>query len=43
MLDPENFVLKAGVVAVTALAVVRVVWHDLSSLIDDVWRRRRRR
>ena len=40
MPDPETLILKAGVVAITTLAVLRVIWHDLSNLIKDVRRKR---
>jgi len=42
MLDPEAFVLKSGTVLIIALAVVRIVLHDLYNITADFrkWRRR---
>lgn len=43
MPDPETVILKVGGWALTALAVLRVTWHDLNNLMNAVRRKRRQR
>jgi hypothetical protein len=43
MSDPETLILKVGVVVITTLALLRVIWHDLNNLIKDVRRDRKKR
>jgi hypothetical protein len=43
MLDPEVLIVKGGVLALAALAVIRIVWHDFNKLVNDFRRSRKRR
>jgi hypothetical protein len=43
MLDPEAVIVKGGVLALAALTVIRLVWHDLNNLINDFRRNRKHR
>jgi len=42
MFDPEVFVLKSGTVLIVALAVVRIVLHDVYNITSEFrrWRKR---
>lgn len=42
MFDPETIVVKGGIVILAALAVLRLIVHDIRSLGDDLTRKRRR-
>jgi len=35
MLDPRDRIIKGGILALAALAVIRVVWHDFNKLMND--------
>jgi hypothetical protein len=43
MLDPEALIIKGGVLALAALAVIRIVWHDFNKLVNDFRRSRKHR
>ena len=43
MLDPEALVVKGGILALAALAVIRVVLLDFNNLLNDLRRKRKRR
>ena len=43
MLEPEVLVVKLGILALAALAVVRLVWQEFNNLLNDFRRKRKRR
>jgi len=43
MVDPEAVVVKGGILILAMLSVLRIVLHDVDSLVTDFQRRRRRR
>jgi hypothetical protein len=43
MLDPEAFIVKGGILALAALAVIRLVLHDFNNLVNDFRRKRKHR
>jgi hypothetical protein len=42
MLDPEAFVVKGGILALAALAVIRLVLQDFNNLVNDFRRKWKR-
>jgi hypothetical protein len=43
MFDPEAFIVKVGILALATLTVVRFVLYELTNIVSDFRRRRRRR
>jgi hypothetical protein len=43
MPDPEALIVKGGVLALAALSVIRLVWHEFNKLMNDLRRNRRNR
>jgi hypothetical protein len=43
MIDPEAIIVKGGVLALAAFAVIRIVWHDFNKLMIDFRRKRKHR
>jgi hypothetical protein len=43
MLDPEALIVKGGVLILATLSVVRVVWAEFNSLMNDLRRKGRHR
>jgi hypothetical protein len=41
--DPEALIVKGGVLALAALAVIRLVWQEFSNLVSDFRRKRKHR
>jgi predicted outer membrane lipoprotein len=41
MLDPEAVIVKGGVLALAAFAVIRIVWYEFNKLVSDFRRKRR--
>jgi hypothetical protein len=41
MVDPEAVIIKGGVLALAAFAVIRIVWQDFNKLVGDFRRKRR--
>jgi hypothetical protein len=43
MFDPEALIVKGGVLALAALSVIRLVWHDFNNLRNEFRRKRKNR
>jgi len=42
MLDPEAVIVRGGILALAALSVIRLVWHDYNTLVCDIRKKRRK-
>lgn len=42
MTDPETLIIKAGMIVLVSLAMLRLVVHDIRSLKDDLFGKRKK-